>query len=298
VTVELEPIDEVPRDMMAHQQALRMGLRVKFPRPEQGIEFLRQKMAKSDVVLRFLDKRNSRIGLVKANFRNCDFHGWHQDSYRNDTLFQPRIRKARIDEGQAVWAQVDFVMKRTKRQSGMAAGGKIIGSITDIQGFITCTEHNAQELPMDPVSFVRFNCGRHPVPDNKKAAEAIEKEEKLQRESTAPSGGSGGAAGGAGGEKKSKDPVVAMLAESLIKELKVCHYAVLEVVGYCGYPPEADASPKAKAALGSLRSTELGAAPQEAEGSLFIENFASMKSHQSMQSHQSGVDVFVLPQDE
>jgi hypothetical protein len=106
VRVDLEPIDEPPRDMLSHQQALRQGLHVKFPRPEHGVAFLRERMAKADVILRFLDKRNSRIGLVRASFRRCSFHGWHEEHFRLDTLFHPRVRKARIDEPAAAWTQV------------------------------------------------------------------------------------------------------------------------------------------------------------------------------------------------
>ena len=74
--IMLQTLDELPPKMIPHHDTVRWEGHHKFPRPMHGIEWFIKQAAKNKVVLKFLDVRNSSIGLVLADFTKCSFEGW------------------------------------------------------------------------------------------------------------------------------------------------------------------------------------------------------------------------------
>lgn len=71
--VLFHPLDDEPEKMVLHSQCIKS---VRSFKPVHGIEAFRASMERMFVVMRFIDARNEKKGLVMATFQKEFFHGW------------------------------------------------------------------------------------------------------------------------------------------------------------------------------------------------------------------------------
>jgi len=175
--VMLEMLEDIPPGMIPHHQSVRWESSNRFPCAIHGVQWFLKQAAVNKVVMRFIDIRNGSIDLVKADFTQCDWHGWIEDGTEDDVdyLFRPQMKKLRVDYDDVDWIDVSFVM----RPSAKAGGGRRrrstdpgqaddanskqrlvqMGSIVDVQGYASYSELNPKNKPKDPTSVVRINLG-------------------------------------------------------------------------------------------------------------------------------------------
>ncbi|EKX53939.1 hypothetical protein GUITHDRAFT_132377 [Guillardia theta CCMP2712] len=203
-------LHELPNSFVPHQEMVKSDLHVKFPRASHGLLLFKQRVKTSQVVLKYMDSKNERKGMVKVDLRQCNWQGWEEQESERDVFFLPHNRQTRLDERMPSWDQVDILepMDAWNDESEKV----LVGSIVDVQSFTTWTQLNNAGMPRDPVSVLRLNLGRHE--SSNRSSIAIER----------------------GSDKTSKDARVEARRRSEQAKVKqlgdIVYSATLEVLGY------------------------------------------------------------------
>eukprot|EP00960_Hanusia_phi_P073242 767965-Hanusia_phi.AAC.4 len=169
-------LHELPKTFIPHNECVKSDLHVKFPRPSHGLMLFQQRVKSSQVVFRYLDSKNERKGLVRADLAECSWQGWVQEESERDVYFFPHNRQTRLDERMPSWEQVDVV--EPKEGWNEDSERVLIGSLLEVQSFTTWTQLNKAGMPRDPVSVLRWNLGRHESSTSKPGAEGKDKNRK------------------------------------------------------------------------------------------------------------------------
>ena len=169
-------VDDIPDDLIEHNQACRDHQAMRVPQPITGVEVFRSKVSTHYVVMRTIDPNNKDPAgdLLVLDFTEISWRGWDATNTKHESFFEPRLwcdlgpnKKPAPHSG---WDRIDLYIRPKEGNRDMQ---RRLGSIQDMQSFVVDDPTSTARRAADRArSHLRVNLGNHEYTSGKLKAKA------------------------------------------------------------------------------------------------------------------------------